>query len=60
MKVISRLLPAAMLPAVEMNPMRTVWQVLLCWHDDGMVTDVTWYPDMGPLGEPELAESMLV
>ena len=48
-KVIGRVPPAAMVPAVELNPMTMVWQVLLTWHD-GMVTELTWYPEMGPLG----------
>jgi len=53
-KVIARALPvpvpAAMEPAVELNAMTRLWHVLLAWHDDGIVTDVTWYPEMGPLG----------
>ena len=58
-KVIGRVPPGAMGPAVDLNPMTKFWQVLLTWHD-GMVTELTWYPEMGPLGEPELCESMVV
>lgn len=57
-KVMTRVPPEAMVPAVELNPMTKFWHVLL-WHV-GMETDVTWYPEMGPLGEPELTASMLV
>ena len=39
--------------------MTTFWHVELTWHD-GMVTEVTWYPVIGPLGAPTLTESMLV
>lgn len=42
--------PAGMVPAVELNPMRRVWHVELSWHDDMGTMDVTWYPEMGPLG----------
>ena len=58
-KVMARVPPAAMVPAVELNPMTMFWQVLLTWHE-GMATELTWYPEMGPLGEPELCESMVV
>ena len=47
------------MPAVELNPMTTLWHDELTWHD-GMVTEVTWYPEIGPLGAPTLTESMLV
>ena len=47
-KVMARVPPAGMVPAVDLNPMTKFWHVLL-WHD-GMETDVTWYPEMGPLG----------
>jgi len=59
-KVIARLALAAMVLAApaELNPMTKFWHVLL-WHD-GMETDVTWYPEMGPLGAPELGPSKLV
>ena len=49
-KVMAREPPAAMVPAVELNPMRRVWHVELSWHDDMGTMDVTWYPEMGPLG----------
>ena len=60
-KVNTRVLPGAMVPALPavLNPMTKFWHVPL-WHD-GMETDVTWYPEMGPLGEPgELTASKLV
>jgi hypothetical protein len=60
-KVNTRALPGAMVPAAPavLNPMTKFWHVPL-WHD-GMETDVTWYPEMGPLGEPgELTASKLV
>jgi len=49
-KAIARVPPAGMVPAVELNPMRRVWHVELSWHDDMGTMDVTWYPEMGPLG----------
>lgn len=59
-KSISRVFPGRMDPAVELNPITTFWHEELTWHDDGMVTEVTWYPEIGPLGAPILAVSMLV
>ena len=58
-KLMSRVLPAAMEPAFDMNTMVALAQVVLTWHED-MVKDVTEYPESGPLGAPVLKASKLV
>lgn len=58
-KVIARVPVGAMEPAVELKAMARFWHEVLAWHD-GMVTEVTWYPEIGPLGEPTLRASWLV
>jgi hypothetical protein len=51
--VMARLWPT-LRSTVDRKPMVTVWQVersMGAWQE-GPVSDVTWNPDKGPLGEP--------
>ena len=57
-KVMAREPPAAMVPAVELNEMTKFWHAA-AWHD-GMVTELTMYPAMGPLAAEPAASTGVV
>lgn len=57
-KVIARVFPGLIIPAVELNATTKFWQDMLL--QAGIVAEVTWYPEIGPLGAPTLTASKLV